>query len=172
MSLVYVPLSAYSKPAGELQWCSSEAQRLWSNKFLCTLWKQAIRWRQGTPLVLVQGGRILTHSLLDVSLVTEKLNFETQIWRILNGCSWAPYFYLKTLACLNIWGTDFCLPLWSPSLERLNKGGTAATKKIVLWNMPSLSKYWFPSLLLRNGNKLLAARKGYRKLSKVYSLIL
>lgn len=57
MSLVYVPLSAYSKPADELQWCSSEAQRLWSNKFLCTLWKQAVRWREGTPVVLVQGGK-------------------------------------------------------------------------------------------------------------------
>lgn len=33
------------------------------------------------------GGRILTDSLLDVSLVTEKLNCETRIWRNPSGCS-------------------------------------------------------------------------------------
>lgn len=98
VSVVPVLLSACSDPAGRLQWYSSEAQWLWSNKFLYTLWKQAIRWRKGTPVVLVQ--RELYRLTLYCYLVPEELDFDLRIWR-------NPMKHLtfaSELACLDVWG--------------------------------------------------------------------
>lgn len=157
-----------------------KAQRLWSNKFLYILWKQAIRWRKGTSAVRAQGGMVLTHPLLDISLVTEELNFETQIWRNPSDFSSAAhetaYFHLRTVH-LRTLGLPKRLRGWLVLTTIISFTGetqqgwhcsnwekrTALFLGIVLWNMPSLPKYRFPSLLLRNGSKPLVAREGYGK---------
>lgn len=58
------------------------------------------------PAVLVQEGMVLTHPLLDIGLVTEELNSETQIWRnpgdFISAAHETAYFHLRTLACLYV----------------------------------------------------------------------